>query len=334
MMEPVPFPRPGAAGADSRAPNCATGATAVRGDREPLLGRLPGLLVARRGGCRAPTGPVLHAGRRGSLGAARPAPLPAARPLCRRRRGERGRRPARLPDRGDRPRHGPALRARGGGGGLGQWPTRKRILGAARPHPRSRQHDPGRRRHRSCPLGPAPQPFAARNVATRVLLGFRDAAHSGGLDDLFVCCEVRLASEDGHIGHHGYVTDLLAAMLDGDDAWMAVVLSCGPPAMLEAVRAMCLDRDVPCQLAMESPMACGYGACYGCAVSRPTAAPSACASMGRWFSRWPHPRVARGVEGSRTTPPAAPSLSSRQDPRLPAPVPRASTSAASSYGTA
>ena len=40
------------------------------------------------------------------------------------------------------------------------------------------------------------------------------------------------------------------------------VLSCGPEPMLEAVRALAPDA----QLAWEAPMACGYGACYGCAV--------------------------------------------------------------------
>jgi len=40
------------------------------------------------------------------------------------------------------------------------------------------------------------------------------------------------------------------------------VLACGPEPMLEAVRAIAPDA----QLAWEAPMACGYGACYGCAV--------------------------------------------------------------------
>ncbi len=119
------------------------------------------------------------------------------------------------------------------------------------------------------PLALLRRRFGERNVPARVLLGFRDQTHSGGLDDLFACCEVRLASEDGHAGHHGYVTDLLAAMLAGDDAASAVVYSCGPPAMLEAVRSLCAERDVACELAMESPMACGYGACFGCAVPKP-----------------------------------------------------------------
>ena len=119
------------------------------------------------------------------------------------------------------------------------------------------------------PLALLRRRFAERNIPTRVLLGFRDKAHSGGLDDLFSCCEVGLASEDGHIGHRGYVTDLLTAMLAGDDAMSAAVYSCGPPAMLDAVQAFCADRGVACELAMESPMACGYGACFGCAVSKP-----------------------------------------------------------------
>jgi dihydroorotate dehydrogenase electron transfer subunit len=119
------------------------------------------------------------------------------------------------------------------------------------------------------PLALLRREFAAKNVPTRVLLGFRDKAHSGGLDELFSCCEIRLASDDGHIGHHGYVTDLLASMLGGDDASSAAVYSCGPPQMLDAVRAMCSSRGVACELAMESPMACGYGACFGCAVAKP-----------------------------------------------------------------
>jgi NAD(P)H-flavin reductase len=113
-----------------------------------------------------------------------------------------------------------------------------------------------------------------RGIPLRVLLGFRNEAHSGGLEELFcaggsLCPDVRLASEDGHAGHQGYVTDLLATMLAGDDAISAVVYSCGPPAMLEAVRALCAEHGVTSELAMESPMACGFGACFGCAVPKP-----------------------------------------------------------------
>jgi NAD(P)H-flavin reductase len=115
------------------------------------------------------------------------------------------------------------------------------------------------------PLAPWRRRLVDAGVPTRTLLGFRDRAHSGGLE-LFDCSEIRLASEDGHAGHQGHVTDLLAVLLDGDDASSAVVYACGPPAMLEAVQAMCEARGVAAELAMEAPMACGFGACFGCVV--------------------------------------------------------------------
>ena len=58
------------------------------------------------------------------------------------------------------------------------------------------------------PLAILRRQLADRGVAIRTLLGFRDQEHSGGVDELFGCCEVRMASEDGHVGHRGYVTEL------------------------------------------------------------------------------------------------------------------------------
>lgn len=98
--------------------------------------------------------------------------------------------------------------------------------------------------------------------AADVLLGFRSAAHAEAAR-LFAG-EPRLATDDGSLGHHGFVTDLLREELDRDGA--VTVYACGPPQMLEAVRALCAERDVACRLALESGMACGYGACFGCVV--------------------------------------------------------------------
>jgi dihydroorotate dehydrogenase electron transfer subunit len=94
-----------------------------------------------------------------------------------------------------------------------------------------------------------------------VLLGFRDAAHADGAQ---LIPGARVATDDGSAGHKGLVTDLLRAEL-GCDA-RAEIFACGPPPMLEAVRALCAELDVPAQLAMEAGMACGYGACFGCVV--------------------------------------------------------------------
>jgi dihydroorotate dehydrogenase electron transfer subunit len=95
-----------------------------------------------------------------------------------------------------------------------------------------------------------------------VLLGFRSAAHAEAAS-LFAG-DVRLATDDGSRGHHGLVTDLLRDELDRDPS--VTVFACGPPPMLEAVRALSAERGFPAQLALESGMACGFGACFGCVV--------------------------------------------------------------------
>ncbi len=95
-----------------------------------------------------------------------------------------------------------------------------------------------------------------------VILGFRSAAHARGAE-LFDG-DVTVVTDDGSVGDRGLVTGPLREELDRDPG--ATVYACGPPAMLEAVRALCAERDVACQLALEAGMACGYGACFGCVV--------------------------------------------------------------------
>ncbi len=97
---------------------------------------------------------------------------------------------------------------------------------------------------------------------TVVLLGFRDHEHARGATLLG---DPQVATDDGSVGHRGLVTDLVLEELDR--AQHAEVYACGPPPMLEAVRALCAARRVPAQLALESGMACGFGACFGCVVS-------------------------------------------------------------------
>jgi dihydroorotate dehydrogenase electron transfer subunit len=111
------------------------------------------------------------------------------------------------------------------------------------------------------PLAILQDKLMAAAVAHTVLLGFRDAPHAAGATLL---SDAMLATDDGSTGHAGLVTDLLAAELQRDGH--AVVYACGPAPMLEAVRALCATRETPAQLALEAGMACGFGACYGCAV--------------------------------------------------------------------
>jgi NAD(P)H-flavin reductase len=101
---------------------------------------------------------------------------------------------------------------------------------------------------------------AGRRPAT--LLGFRSAGHAQAA--ALFAGDPQVATDDGSVGRRAFVTELLAAELDRDQG--SPVYACGPPPMLEAVRGLCAEREVPAQLAMESGMACGFGACFGCVV--------------------------------------------------------------------
>ena len=81
----------------------------------------------------------------------------------------------------------------------------------------------------------------------------------GGLDRPVA---LGVTTEDGARGIKGRVTIPLEAALKNAGPGGAMVYACGPEPMLEAVRSLRPDA----QLAWEAPMACGYGACYGCVV--------------------------------------------------------------------
>ena len=116
-------------------------------------------------------------------------------------------------------------------------------------------------------IGAAPllcwqEELAAHRGSPAVRLGFRSAAHAQAAALFGPSAQV--VTDDGSVGRQALVTELLATELDDDPR--ATIYACGPPQMLEAVRAFCAEREVPAQLAMESGMACGFGACFGCVV--------------------------------------------------------------------
>jgi dihydroorotate dehydrogenase electron transfer subunit len=98
-------------------------------------------------------------------------------------------------------------------------------------------------------IGIAPFPYLSEKLgAPPALLGFRGNRHAEAAS-LVPNAEV--------VVEPTFVTEPLAPLAGGHD-----VLACGPEPMLEAVRALAPAA----QLAWEAPMACGYGACYGCSV--------------------------------------------------------------------
>lgn len=102
-------------------------------------------------------------------------------------------------------------------------------------------------------------PLAARPIA---IYGGRTERDLPLRDDLTDSCVVHLVTEDGSRGARGRVTDLLAELLTPD----MQVYTCGPDRMMARVAQIAAAHGVPCQVSLETPMACGYGVCLGCPV--------------------------------------------------------------------
>jgi dihydroorotate dehydrogenase electron transfer subunit len=98
-------------------------------------------------------------------------------------------------------------------------------------------------------IGVAPFPYLSDQLGSPpAILGFRSDWHAEA---------AALVPNAEVVVEPTLVTEPLAGLAESHD-----VLACGPEPMLEAVR----DLAPRAQLAWEAPMACGYGACYGCSV--------------------------------------------------------------------
>jgi dihydroorotate dehydrogenase electron transfer subunit len=94
--------------------------------------------------------------------------------------------------------------------------------------------------------------------------GARSADYFAGVGDFeSLSVDVRLATDDGTRGRKGFVTDLLRDLL-GELPADPRIVCCGPEPMLEAVAKIAAEAKVPCQVSLETPMACGVGICFTC----------------------------------------------------------------------
>jgi dihydroorotate dehydrogenase electron transfer subunit len=121
-------------------------------------------------------------------------------------------------------------------------------------------------------IGAAPFPaFAAElargGVRPTMIYGARSAGELPLLDWFRAHCDgVAVTTDDGSVGSRGMVTLPLAEILERPGRARLHLYVCGPNPMLKAVAKMALSAGVPCDLALEAPMACGFGVCLGCVV--------------------------------------------------------------------
>lgn len=101
-----------------------------------------------------------------------------------------------------------------------------------------------------------------------LLYGIRSKNFQADMSDLsdIQGLDIQVCTEDGSEGHHGLVTDLLVPMLTETSQKSKVVFTCGPIRMMQAVAQLCEKNNVECWVSLETPMACGFGACFSCVV--------------------------------------------------------------------
>ena len=111
------------------------------------------------------------------------------------------------------------------------------------------------------PMLPLAKIYGAKAVA---ISGFRNASAAILQDDFrSTGAETILCTDDGSAGIHGFVTQPFTELAEkgGIDA----VYACGPMPMLKGIAAICKEKGIFCQISLEERMACGIGACLGCA---------------------------------------------------------------------
>jgi dihydroorotate dehydrogenase electron transfer subunit len=97
--------------------------------------------------------------------------------------------------------------------------------------------------------------------------GVRSKELLAGAEDFRACgVDLWIASDDGSVGHHGLVTEVLEQVLAEDSAESCRIACCGPERMMAAVAGIARVKDVPCEVSLETPMACGIGICFSCVV--------------------------------------------------------------------
>ncbi|MCL2669241.1 MAG: dihydroorotate dehydrogenase electron transfer subunit [Syntrophaceae bacterium] len=98
-------------------------------------------------------------------------------------------------------------------------------------------------------------------------LGAKTSALLLARERLADLCDLRICTDDGSEGYHGLVTERLAKELAAFTPEWNTLYVCGPWAMVRSLASLIAHRPFHCQVSLEERMACGLGACLGCAVA-------------------------------------------------------------------
>ena len=124
-------------------------------------------------------------------------------------------------------------------------------------------------------IGVAPMPFLASSLLSKGVDPTEGIVFLGGRSEEDLLCRddflnmgmtVQITTDDGSAGDHCLVTQPLETL--SGKRRPDIIYACGPLEMLKCVAGIAEKLKVPCQVSIETMMACGMGACLGCAVER------------------------------------------------------------------
>jgi dihydroorotate dehydrogenase electron transfer subunit len=101
-----------------------------------------------------------------------------------------------------------------------------------------------------------------REISLKAFYGARNA-------DLFAregLTNVTYCTDDGSEGYHGTNIQALREALDRGEIDKPKLVVCGPTGMMKAAARLAEEYNIPCELSLETEMACGVGICQGCPV--------------------------------------------------------------------
>jgi dihydroorotate dehydrogenase electron transfer subunit len=106
------------------------------------------------------------------------------------------------------------------------------------------------------------------SAVTMMYTGFQNKAAVVGLDKMRgICRDVNVCTDDGTLGSKGFVTQIFEKDMKNFTPENTSIYVCGPREMLKALAKILNKSKFDCQVSLEERMACGTGACMGCAVA-------------------------------------------------------------------
>ena len=117
----------------------------------------------------------------------------------------------------------------------------------------------------------------AQGVQVRLLAGGRDAHQITPAEWLDASVDYRITTDNGSLGHHGFVTELVPEQF----AWCDQIFVCGPTPMMRAMAELsdelaAIHGPRPAFTSLEARMGCAMGVCYSCVVQTATGPQRVC----------------------------------------------------------